>query len=80
MFRRACYSSFLMVWQLVENEGGLAPLREFLSLAAGGMDLDQASTMVYGMDLGATCRLPGSGEVRRAVPKDIERQSPHAQP
>ena len=51
MFRRSCYSSFLMVWQLVEHEGGLTALQEFLQLAAADRDLDQASLQVYGMDL-----------------------------
>lgn len=48
MYRRACYSAFLMVWRLVEDEGGLAAMCRFLELVAGGADLDQASSEVYG--------------------------------
>jgi len=43
MFRRACYSAFLMVWQLVEFEGGLNALQDFLAKVASGVDLDVAS-------------------------------------
>lgn len=80
MFRRACYSSFLMVWHLVENEGGLTALREFLDLAAQGTDLDQASVSVYGMDLGQLAVYLDPVKIGEPVPETIERQSPHAQP
>jgi len=49
MFRRASYSSFLMVWELVENRGGMKAMREFLVLAAEGVELDRAAKKVYGM-------------------------------
>jgi len=51
MFRRAAYSAFLMVWQLVENEGGLESLRDFLQHIADGEDLDSAATEVYGVGM-----------------------------
>jgi len=51
MFRRACYSSFLMVHQLVEHEGGLEAMREFLALAVSGTDLDEASRKVWNRDM-----------------------------
>ncbi len=51
MFRRASYSSFLMVWELVENRGGLKAMREFLVLAREGVQLDRASKKVYGMTM-----------------------------
>lgn len=80
MFRRACYSAYLMVWQLVENEGGLAPLREFLELAVAGADLDQASIQVYGMDLGQLAAFLDPVKIGEPLPKDIVRQNPHVQP
>ncbi|MEN8008475.1 MAG: hypothetical protein ABFS42_15810 [Candidatus Krumholzibacteriota bacterium] len=80
MFRRSCYSAFLMVWQLVENEGGLTALREFLDLAAGGMDLDQACTKVYGMDLGGLAAYLDPVKIGEPIPKNMDRQVPHAQP
>lgn len=50
-FRKACYNAFLMTWQLVEYEGGMAALRDFLAQAAAGIPLDQAARTVYGQDL-----------------------------
>jgi hypothetical protein len=69
-----------MVWHLVENEGGLTALQEFLQMAAECMDFDRASTMVYGMDLGDLAAYLDPVKIGEPIPKDIERQSPHAQP
>jgi hypothetical protein len=80
MFRRASYSSFLMVWQLVEHEGGLAALREFLTLAAEGMDLDQASTMVYGMDLGQLAIYLDPVKNGDPIPEKFAPPKPHLEP
>jgi hypothetical protein len=80
MFRRASYSAFLMVWQLVEHEGGMTSLREFLDLAAAGMDLDQASTKVYGMGLGDLASFLDPVKVGEPIPKGMDRPVPHAQP
>lgn len=80
MFRRACYSAYLMVWQLVEHEGGLTALQDFLARAAAGADLDEAATAVYGMDLAQLADIVDA--VRNGEPggKDMRRQVPHAQP
>ncbi len=50
-FRRASYSAFLMVWELVENRGGLQSMRDFLVLVSQGVDMDKASLKVYGKNL-----------------------------
>ncbi len=50
LFRRARYSAFLMVWDLVENRGGLAPVRKLLAAVAGGEDPDAACRRAWGMD------------------------------
>ena len=52
-FRKACYNAFLMTWQLVEYEGGMQALRDFLHQVAAGIPLDQAARSVYGQDLTA---------------------------
>lgn len=49
MYRRASYSAFLMVWELVENQGGLEAMRDLLDRLRGGTDLDEAFRLVYGM-------------------------------
>jgi hypothetical protein len=80
MFRRASYSAFLMVWQLVEHEGGLTALREFLGMAAAGSDLDQASLQVYGMDLGQLAGFLDPVLAGEPIPKDMDRPRPNSQP
>ncbi len=50
-FRRASYSAFLMVWELVENRGGLDAMREFLVLVSQGVDMEKASQKVYGLGI-----------------------------
>jgi hypothetical protein len=80
MYRRSCYSAFLMVWQLVEHEGGLDLLREFLQMAAGDMDLDQAARQVYGMDLKQLADYLDPVKIGEPIPTEMERQSPHVQP
>jgi len=80
MFRRACYSAFLMVWQLVENEGGLSALQDFLAQAASGVDYDEASRVVYGLELAQLAELVDA--VRNGEPggKGMTPQRPHMQP
>ena len=75
-FRKACYNAFLMTWQLVEYEGGVAALRDFLGQAAAGIPLDQAARSVYGLDMATlTAQLdplvsgePPAGKVFNAAP------------
>lgn len=52
-FRKACYNAFLMTWQLVEYEGGMLAMRDFLHQVAAGIPLDQAARTVYGQDMTA---------------------------
>ncbi len=80
MFRRACYSSFLMVWQLVENEGGLAALRQLLALAADGVSLDQAATEVYGMSLADLTVLLDPVRNGEPINDVMVSRRPHVQP
>ena len=51
MFRVARYSAFLMVWRLVENNGGLDPLAGFLKAVSAGEDPDAAARAFYGRDI-----------------------------
>jgi len=50
-YRKACYSAFLMVWELVENRGGLTRLRTFLAALGAGQAPDRACERIYGRDL-----------------------------
>ncbi len=51
LYRRARYCSFLMVWHLVEEGGGLARARTLLHAVAAGADPDAACREVYGLNL-----------------------------
>jgi len=79
-FRKACYNAFLMTWQLVEYEGGMRALRDFLGQAAAGIPLDQAARSVYGQDLaGLAAHLDplASGEPAGGL---VFNAHPHRQP
>lgn len=51
VYRKACYSAFLMVWELVENRGGLQAMREYLDQVSTGRTPDDAAVDVYGLDM-----------------------------
>jgi len=50
-YRMARYGAFLMVWHLVENHGGLEPLREVLASVSQGTDPDAAFREAYDLGL-----------------------------
>lgn len=79
-YRRACYSAFLMVWELVENQGGMPALREFLGQAAGGIDLDRAASSVYGLDMTALATTLDAAQVGEPAKQPVDRHSPHKEP
>jgi hypothetical protein len=79
-FRRACYSSFLMVWNLVENEGGLTALQDFLGQVDGGMDVDEAARRVYGMGLADLATFLDPAVNGEPVGAGTSRRAPHQQP
>ena len=79
-FRRACYSAYLMVWQLVEYEGGLYALQDFLAQAASGTDLDEASLAVYGMDLAQLGSLLDATINGDPAVYSVVRPAPHREP
>jgi len=80
MFRRACYSAYLMVWQLVEYEGGLTSLRDFLGQVAEGVAPDAASRNVYGADLAQLASLVDAVNNGEPAGKAMKAQRPHEQP
>lgn len=50
-YRKAGYSAFLMIWELVEHRGGLERLLSFLDRVGAGEDADAASRDFWGHDL-----------------------------
>lgn len=79
-YRRASYSAFLMVWELVENQGGIEALRDFLGRAAEGMDLDRAATSVYGLDMAGLTALLDAATLGEPTGKPMPGHRPHLQP
>ena len=53
LFRQANYNAFLMVWHLVENNGGLGPLRALLADLAAGESLQTVCRKHYHVGLDA---------------------------
>ena len=80
LYRRACYSAFLMVWELVENQGGLQPLRDFLDHLAGGMSLDEASSLVYGVNMSHLSAMLDPTGLGEPIGKAIQSRRPHEPP
>jgi hypothetical protein len=80
MFRKACYSSFLMVHQLVEHEGGLKAMREFLDLVASGTDLDKASRKVWDRDIAALAASLDPVKIGEPIGDAVGSRSPFKEP
>jgi len=55
-YRTAGYSAFLMMWELVENRGGLSKIRRFLHRVRDGEAADEACDHVWGHDLAGLAR------------------------
>ncbi|MFH1845434.1 MAG: hypothetical protein ABIF77_19795, partial [bacterium] len=51
--RQALYGAFLLVWRLIEDNGGLPMMRQFLAAVAQGQTPDAASEAVYGENITA---------------------------
>jgi len=79
-YRRACYSSFLGAWELVENQGGLEALRAFLHAVQGGADPDAASLSEWGVDLAGLAQLVDPVQLGEPIGKAVEPRRPHVEP
>lgn len=79
-YRKACYSAFLMAWELVENRGGLDTLRTFLHLVREGVPLDEASRRVYGQDLAGLARSLDPVDLGEPAGLRLEPTRPHEAP
>ncbi len=80
LFRQASYSAFLMVWHLVEDRGGLDPVRRLLAAVRGGESLAAACQVVYGTalaDLESQLEPLASGE---PIGGGIQPRRPHLPP
>lgn len=80
MFRRASYSAFLMVWELVENRGGMKSMREFLVLVGEGVAMDKASKNVYGMTMDELATSLDPVIIGEPIGDNLQSRSPSRQP
>ena len=80
MYRRACYGAFLMVWRLVEEEGGLQAMRRFLELAKDGTNLDDAASEVYGSSLNDLALRLDPVKLGEPIGDATQSRQPHKQP
>jgi len=79
-FRKAGYTSFLMAWELVENRGGLAPVRSFFARVGQGEDPDQVSRELFGHDLDALATELDPAQRPEPVGDAIQPRSPQRPP
>jgi hypothetical protein len=79
-YRLAAYSSFLMVWELVEQRGGLIRLRSFLQQVAAGRAPETACRAVYGRGLAELAAALDPRRVGEPVAPAVQARRPHAVP
>lgn len=80
LHRRACYSSFLAAWELVENQGGLEALRAFLHAVRDGVDPDAAAVAEWGVDLAELARIVDPVQLGEPIGEALEPRRPHVEP
>ena len=80
LYRRAGYSAFLMVWELVENQGGMEAMRDFLDHLTTGMPLDEASKLVYGVDMETLSTMLDPTVLGEPIGKATQSRKPHLSP
>jgi hypothetical protein len=79
-YRTASYSAFLMVWELVENRGGLAALQRLVQAVVAGTDPDAACRDAYGLtwsELAAALDATGRPE---PIGDAVQTRAPHLRP
>jgi hypothetical protein len=80
MYRRARYMAFMMVWQLVEEHGGMKPLRAFLAEIAAGGDADEAASRIYGHDLAGLAVALDPNVLGEPIGTSVDTRRPHVRP
>lgn len=80
LFRRARYMAFMMVWRLVEERGGLAPVREMLAAVAAGGDPDEAARAAWGLDLAALAVELDPNTLGEPIGDAVQSRKPHLRP
>lgn len=80
MQRRAQYTAFLMVWRLVEEEGGTEPLARLLAAVATGEEPEAAARKAYGKGLADLAKRLDPNDRGEPVTWDDFFLQPHREP
>lgn len=80
LYRRARYVAFTMVWRLVEEHGGMKPLRALLAEVAAGHDADAAAVEIYGHDLVGLAAALDPNVLGEPIGTSTESRKPHLRP
>jgi len=79
-YRQACYSAFLMVWELIEQRGGLETLRRFLGELKEGATPDTACVAAYGFDLAELTAQLDATQRPEPIGTALQARAPHKPP
>jgi len=79
-FRKACYSAFIMVWNLIENRGGLPAMRKYFAKVAEGKSLDEAAQKIWHADLAQLRQQLNPVELGEPLGDAVQSRSPHRPP
>ncbi len=79
-YRTASYSAFLMVWELVENRGGLASLQRLVQATARGMAPDDACRQAYGLNWADLAAAVDATSRPEPLGTAVQPRSPHILP
>ncbi len=80
LFRRSRYMSFMMVWRLVEERGGMKSMRRLLTEVSSGRDADEAAREIYGLDLAGLAAELDPNVIGEPIGKSTETRKPHLRP
>ncbi len=80
LYRTASYSAFLMVWDVVENRGGLAALQRLVQAVASGMAPDDACRQAYGRSWADLATAVDATSKPEPLGTSVQPRSPHVLP
>lgn len=80
LYRTASYSAFLMVWELVENRGGLTALQRLVRETAAGVPPDDACRAAYGLSWAELAAALDATTRPEPLGGAVQSRSPHILP
>jgi hypothetical protein len=80
LYRTASYSAFLMVWELIENRGGLAALQRVVQAMAAGAAPDDACRRAYRSSWAELAAAIAATDQPEPLGEAVQPRSPHILP